>query len=132
MAIALKTAVKAICSMPMLAGVGAVAISLGVIPVDEVMASIARVWIGDAIPLKPFLFFLGTSKILSVAKLWGYGPMPSRMLAYVGLGTPAFCAFVGHYKVEGPVESIPPVLYLGLLGAFYHLESKDANEEKSD
>ena len=117
--------------MPALAGAGMVAMSLGVVPVDETMASIAHVWIGSVVPLKPFLFFVGTTKLLSVAKLWGYGPMPSKMLAFIGLGTPAFCAFVGHYKVEGPAASIPPVVYLGLLGALYHLESKPI-ETKTD
>lgn len=131
MSFSLTNAVRALCSMSAVAGAGMVAMGLGAVPVDDAMAQVANVWIGKYnIPLKPFLVFLGLTKLSAVAKLWGYGIMPSKKLAYIGLGTPAFCAFVGHYKVEGPTASIPPVVYLGLLGALVHLESKDSKTSK--
>ena len=79
------------------------------------------------------LISVGVTKLSSVAKLWGYGIIPSKKMAYIGLGTPAFCAMIGHYQVEGPTASIPPMIYLSLLGTLIYLEGKDEQfVEKKD
>ena len=130
---ATQKVLRVLCSMSAVAGAGLVAMGLGAVPVDDALAQVANVWIGKydgMIPLKPFLVFVGLTKLSSVAKLWGYGVMPSKKLAYIGLGTPAFCAAIGHYKVEGPAASIPPVVYLGLLGALIHLEGINSTPTK--
>jgi hypothetical protein len=130
MAITGLKVVRSFVSMSILPGMGFLAMGLGAIPVPAELAPIAGYWVDPTgLPLKPVLVLLGLTKILSVLKLWGYGPMP-KTLAYVGLGAAATCAAIAHAAVEGPAAAAPPVIYLALMAIHYHLESRSPTADE--
>lgn len=128
----LVSVLKVVASGPILAAAGMLAMASGVVDVDPALQAVAEVYSKPlGLPLKPFLAFVGTTKLLSVLKLWGVGPMPSLKLAVVGLACPASAALYGHYKVEGPAAAVPPAIYLVVLGTFFHLESSGNKAKKT-
>ena len=132
----LKQVLKVLASGPILAAAGMIAMATGAVDVDPTLGAIARIYSDPLhLPLKPFLAFVGTTKLLSVLKLWGYNTMPSLKTAVLGLALPATAAVYGHYKVEGPQAAAAPVIYLGILGYWSHLEFNvlfDENPLKRD
>jgi hypothetical protein len=121
MAITGLKVVRSFLSMSVLTGLGFLAMGAGMIEIPAELAPVAKFWVGG-LPLQPVLVVLGLTKILSVLKLWGFGPF-STWLAYFGLGAAAACAAVAHAAVEGPAAAAPPVIYLALMAIHYHLES---------
>ena len=128
----LKTVLKVVASGPALAGLGMLAMASGLVDVDPKLSSVASVYTDPLnLPLKPFLIFVGATKVLSVLKLWDLPSlMPSVKLAVIGLACPAAAAVYGHYKVEGPSAAVPPIVYLGVLGAFWC--TRDTGSVKKD
>ena len=120
------TILRGLVSMPILAGTGFVAMSLGLLPLDPQLEAIAKLFIGDSFPLMSFLGILGAAKIAAALSFWGYGPLPHDV-AVLGMSLPAFCAIYGHYVVDGPLQTLPPIIYLGLLVTYYFLSPSDAS-----
>jgi hypothetical protein len=128
----LKQVLKVIVSAPIMAGAGMLAMATGIVDVDPTLGAIASVYSEPLnLPLKPLLALVGATKLLSILKLWGYGPVPSLKLAVLGLACPASAAVYGHYKVEGPAGAVAPTIYLGILGFWYHLEATVNRNEDS-
>ena len=122
----LKQVLKVLASGPILAAAGMIAMATGAVDVDPTLGAIGSLYSDPLnIPLKPFLAFVGTTKLLSVLKLWGFKTMPNLKTAIAGLALPATAAIYGHYKVEGPQAAAAPVIYLGILGCWSHLELND-------
>ncbi|KAL3914062.1 MAG: hypothetical protein SGILL_006252 [Bacillariaceae sp.] len=128
----LQRILKVAASGPILAAAGMLAMASGVVDVDPTLGAIANLYaVPLGLPLKPFLAFVGTAKLLGVLKLWGIGPMPSLKVAVLGLACPASAAVYGHYVVEGPAAAIAPVVYLGILGVWYSMETSGSGSEYS-
>ena len=109
--------------MALLAGFGITAMGLGLIPVDTKIGPIAKVYTDPLnLPLRPFLFVVGVTKILSALKLWNIGPVPTYKLAFIGLAAPAASALYGHAKIEGAAGAISPAIYLALLGTLFYMD----------
>jgi len=122
--LSLPILIRTFCSLVVFSGLGVILMGLGVIPVDEGLDQVARVFLDPLnIPSKPFLVFLGTIKIVSVARLWGYGPMPIN-LAFLGLAAASSCGCYGHFVLNELPEAGFAFLYTLVLGYLYSLEGK--------
>lgn len=111
------------------------AMALGLVPVDPQMVAVAEVFSGPlSLPLKPFLLFVGLTKIWSVLRLWDKAPGTksiSKNVAWVGLAAPAASAVYGHYQTEGIEGTVPPTIFLCILAACHYLETKKDKEEEA-
>lgn len=125
----LVTILKGLCSGSALAGLGMTCMSLGVIPVDEGLEGVAQVFIGDMIPTRLFLGILGPAKLLGVASLWGYGPLP-KTVGLVGLAMSAFCGAIGHGVRNETAQMLIAGGSLAMFGAVHVLEQKKAEGKK--
>ena len=67
----LCTIIKSAASATALSGAGMAVMGLGMIDIDPKLGNVALVFTQPLnIPLKPFLVFVGATKILSVLRLW--------------------------------------------------------------
>lgn len=119
----LTIVLRSISSVGLVTGTGAIAMGLGVIDVDPGMWAVATQVIGpNLIPAKPFLLFLGTSKVFGALGLWGYGLFP-KALAYAACAIPPICAIYGHAKLGETDKATGAGIYLVILSALYYMES---------
>lgn len=101
---------------------------IGVVPLDPHTVALANVFVEPlSVPLKPFLAFLGTCKVLAALSLWHIGPMP-RSVAMPGLLTTASCAVHAHVAVGD--KPFGAIAYIGMLGVLYVLEGKEMAAKK--
>lgn len=125
----LVTILKIFSSSSALAGLGMTCMSLGVIPVDEGLEGVAKVFIGDMIPTRLFFGILGPAKLLGVASLWGRGPVP-KTVGLVGLAMSAFCGAIGHGVRNETAQALIAGASVAVLGAVHVLEQKKAEGKK--
>lgn len=122
--LSLQLVLKGVVTMPVLAGLGMLAMGLGAIEVDPKMAAVASVYADPlGLPLLPFIAAGGFTKVTAALALWGLVPALSKDLACLGLAVPAALAVYGHWVAEGPEAAVPPAIYLCLLGAYYFMSS---------
>ncbi|KAL7541834.1 hypothetical protein ACHAXR_011245 [Thalassiosira sp. AJA248-18] len=118
-----KTIVKALMTPVVVPGLFLTLMGLGLVPVDEGVASVAAPFITPLnIPVRPFFCVLGPCKLLAGFALWKKGPMPEGV-ARVGLTIASACALYGHYAVGDNV--VGPLVYLGFLASLYALDSAE-------
>jgi len=124
--ISIRTIIKILMLTQAMAGTAMILMSSGVIPMDEKMGAIATMF-GEPIGAtdKQLLAVLGPAKILGVAGIWGYGPLPATV-GVVGLMISATCAIYGHHAINDTV--VPPLVFTLLLGCLLFL--KDGGKEK--
>ena len=115
-----KTIVKGLLSTSIVPGTFMTLMGVGLIPVDDKLASIAAPFIGPiGLPFRAFVCVLGPCKILGALGLWEIGPLP-EWFARIGLTVAASCAAYGHSSIGDPV--IPPLGYIGLMFVLYALD----------
>jgi hypothetical protein len=112
------TLLRGVVSLPIMAGAGMLAMGMKLVPVDPNLAAIAKVFIGDAIPLLTFLRILGAAKVAAAVSFWGRGPLPHDG-AVLGMSISALCGAYGHYVVEGTLQALVPVIYMMLLATYF-------------
>mmetsp|Transcript_5945 Transcript_5945/g.8406 ORF Transcript_5945/g.8406 Transcript_5945/m.8406 type:complete len:134 (+) Transcript_5945:495-896(+) len=126
------TVLKCMCSPMALAGTGIALMGTGIIPLDQDVVNVAEPFIGPLnIPVKPFLTFLGVSKIFAIGSLWGYGPLP-KSVALGGLTLSASCACIGHFKLSETLKSIAAFSTIISLAIIAMLDNDDENKEKKE
>lgn len=131
--LSLKLILKGASSLSLFAGLGMLAMGLGLVEVDPQMGDVANVYAEPLkLPLKPLLVAGGITKVLSGLALWDLVPFMSKDLAVLGLATPAALAVYGHRVVEGPAAALPPIIYLIILGSYYFLSSSEKEGDKKE
>ena len=122
-----KTIVKGLLSTAIVPGTFMTLMGLGLVPVDDKLASIAAPFIGPiGLPFRAFVCVLGPCKILGSLALWKIGPMP-EWFARIGLMVSSSCAVYGHSSIGDPVA--PPLGYIGLMFVLYALDYVETREE---
>jgi hypothetical protein len=122
------TIVKSLVTFPVIPGAFMTLMALGVVPIDEGIASVAAPFIVPfGIPIKAFLMVLGPSKILGGLSLWGKGPMPN-MFAKLGLVFASACAAYGHHVIGESV--VPPIMYIGMMASLVALERSSKGKKE--
>eukprot|EP00537_Pseudo-nitzschia_pungens_P016094 CAMPEP_0172402942 /NCGR_PEP_ID=MMETSP1061-20121228/56935_1 /TAXON_ID=37318 /ORGANISM="Pseudo-nitzschia pungens, Strain cf. pungens" /LENGTH=129 /DNA_ID=CAMNT_0013137127 /DNA_START=84 /DNA_END=473 /DNA_ORIENTATION=- len=123
-----QTIVKALMTPVGIAGSFMTLMGLGLVPVDQKVVGIAAPFLtAFGIPFRPFAVVLGSCKILGAMSLWGTGPMP-EWFARIGLGFASVCAVYGHHSIGDSV--VGPVVYLGLIGSLYALDSSEKGKKR--
>lgn len=76
MSFTLTNGFRFLSTMPCAAGLGMIAMGVGLTPVDPELWAVAEAVVGDWIVphQQPFLFVLGSVKLLGGLGLWGIGP----------------------------------------------------------
>eukprot|EP00545_Synedropsis_sp_CCMP1620_P014717 CAMPEP_0119026764 /NCGR_PEP_ID=MMETSP1176-20130426/36007_1 /TAXON_ID=265551 /ORGANISM="Synedropsis recta cf, Strain CCMP1620" /LENGTH=130 /DNA_ID=CAMNT_0006982545 /DNA_START=19 /DNA_END=411 /DNA_ORIENTATION=+ len=123
---------RSLSSVVVLSGAGMIAMGLGVVDVDNGMLAVAAQVIGpNLVPVRPFLIFLGSSKVLGALGLWGYGFFPQKM-AFAACAIPPACAIYGHAKLGEMQQAGAAGVYLAMVSALYFLESRAKKSAKKE
>jgi hypothetical protein len=122
---------RTLSSTAVVSGAGILTMGLGILPVDPGLWACAQQTIGNRIPQKPFLIFLGVSKLLGGLALWNVGPFAKyTMLMYAAICLPPICAAYGHAMIKNG-KAILPVIYLAIVALYKYLDGKDGSKTKS-
>jgi hypothetical protein len=124
--------IRSLSSLLSLPGLGMIAMGLGVVKVDPEMWAVATAVLGPAlVPAKPFLLFLGGSKVMGVLGLWGIG-LFSKTLSYAACAIPALCALYGHAQLGEMDKAGAAGFYIVILSTLYYLESGTKKMSKKE